>query len=372
MRYSRVLVDAIGFELAPNVVSSVSLEERLAPIYRRLGLQPGQLEAFTGIRERRWWDAGFALSQGASAAALKALEGTGVRPADLGALVYAGVCRENFEPATACAVAERVGVGGSAAVYDLSNACLGVLNGMIEVANRIELGQLRAGLVVSCESAREINELAIDRMLQSPHIDSFKDSMATLTGGSGAVAVLLTDGSFGPGGHRLLGGALRAAPEHHRICRWGVDPVPDGLAHGGQVVAGAGRPPLAGDGGRPRHALMTEVMRTDAVAVLKNGVVLGRRTWEDFLRELGWRPQDVDKVICHQVGLVHQREILAAFGVPPSKDFTTFEHLGNIGTVSLPLTAALAAERGHLSAGDRVGLLGIGSGLNCLMLGLSW
>jgi 3-oxoacyl-[acyl-carrier-protein] synthase-3 len=40
--------------------------------------------------------------------------------------------------------------------------------------------------------------------------------------------------------------------------------------------------------------------------------------------------------------------------------------------VSLPLTAALAEEREFLRPGDRVGWLGIGSGLNCLMLGLEW
>jgi hypothetical protein len=88
-----------------------------------------------------------------------------VSPADLGALIYAGVCRENFEPATACAVADGLGLRGGTFVYDLSNACLGLLNGMLQVANMIELGQIRAGLVVACESAREINEIALARLL---------------------------------------------------------------------------------------------------------------------------------------------------------------------------------------------------------------
>ena len=65
----------------------------------------------------------------------------------------------------------------------------------------------------------------------------------------------------------------------------------------------------------------------------------------------------------------HQEAILKALGVPREKDFPTYPFLGNIGTVSLPLTAGLADERGALEAGDRVGFLGIGSGLNCLMLG---
>jgi len=36
------------------------------------------------------------------------------------------------------------------------------------------------------------------------------------------------------------------------------------------------------------------------------------------------------------------------------------------------VTAAIAEERGVLRAGQRVGFLGIGSGLTCLMMGLEW
>ena len=43
-----------------------------------------------------------------------------------------------------------------------------------------------------------------------------------------------------------------------------------------------------------------------------------------------------------------------------------------MGTVSLPLTAALAEDRAFLQPGDRVAFLGIGSGLNCMMLGVEW
>ena len=60
------------------------------------------------------------------------------------------------------------------------------------VANRIELGQIRAGLVVSCESAREIVDLTIDRLLRERSMETLRKTVATLTGGSGAVAVVLT------------------------------------------------------------------------------------------------------------------------------------------------------------------------------------
>ncbi|MFH1723894.1 MAG: 3-oxoacyl-ACP synthase III [Elusimicrobiota bacterium] len=347
MRYSKTRLDAVGYELGPVVVGSAELEARLKPLYEKLRLCEGQLEQLTGIAERRWWEEGYPLSEGAVRAAKKALEASNVRPGDIGALVYAGVCREHFEPATACRVADGVGVGGGAMVYDISNACLGVLNGIVDIANRIELGHVRAGMVVSCESAREINVVMIERMLKTRNMDFFKTALATLTGGSGAVALILTDGSFSPGDRRrLVGGAAQAAPEHHELSVWGLDR-------------------RSADG-------ISEFMAMDAVPVLRHGVQLGIRTWGEFLKALGWSKEQVDKVICHQVGAANKDSILKELGISEDRDFSSFAYLGNMGTVSLPLTAALAEERGFLRPGDRVAFLGIGSGLNCLMLGWEW
>lgn len=347
MKYSRVYVESVGYELAPIVVTSTELENRLKPMYEALHIAPGQLEALTGIRERRWWKPNTPISHGAIAAAKKSIQERNISPEDIGAVIYAGVCREHFEPATACQVASALGVKGGAAVYDISNACLGVLNGVLDIANRIELGQIRAGLVVACESSREINEIMIRQMNETPSMELFTKSLATMTGGSGAAAVLLTDGSFTPSRRpKLLGGVNIAEPEFHELCRWGIKT------------------------NSPEHHV--PYMSTDAVAVMKHGVELGKRTWDAFSSELDLSPDKVDKVICHQVGEAHQKLILQTIGISPEKDFTSFEFLGNMGTVSLPITAAIAKERDFLLPGDFVGFLGIGSGLNCLMLGIQW
>lgn len=399
MRYSRVQMESIGYQLAPIVVTSDELEERLSPLYDTLHIAPGQLEALTGISERRWWEEGHLLSDGAANAARRAMQQSNVEPKDIEALVYTGVCRENFEPATACAVAAQLSISTDANVYDISNACLGVLNGIIDIANRIELKQIRAGLVVSCETSREIVEIVIERMLKDQSMDTFTHSLATLTGGSGAVAVLLTDGSFdNPYTHRLRGAVTKAAPEHHRLCRWGITltPValgelmfspdrllnaidqvmePDALATAMRELMTHEKLPPALLNIMPSEKLpaaLTQFMSTDSVAVLKYGAKLGVRTWGSFLTKMGWARDQVDKVICHQVGAGHRATILKELGIDPNKDFSTFKHLGNIGTVSVPLTAAIAEQRQFLKPGDRVSFLGIGSGLNCLMLGWEW
>ena len=179
----------------------------------------------------------------------------------------------------------------------------------------------------------------------------YTEGLATLTGGSGAVAVLVTDGSFGnEEAHRVLGGAQRTAPKHYKLCRWGLADAP--TLHRAEPLA--------------------QSMVTDAASVLEHGVALGIETWLDFLTQMGWESDDVDRVICHQVGAPHRDAILESIGIAPEKDFSTFPDLGNIGTVSLPLTAALAEEREAVRSGDRVAFLGIGSGLNCIMLGVEW
>jgi len=165
-------------------------------------------------------------------------------------------------------------------------------------------------------------------------------------GGTGGGGVVVCDESLSRHGRRLLGGVARSDPAHHRLCIWGPDT------------------------GTPSTAPME--MRTDASAVLEHGVALGVKTWRAFLVELGWSNEGVDRTICHQVGGPHRETVMRAIGMPLETDFQTYEFLGNIGTVSLPITAAIAEERGFIERGHRVAFCGIGSGLNCLVLGIEW
>lgn len=344
MKFERVHLAGWGHVLPAQRVTSDELEQRLAPVYEALRIPPGQLAYLTGIRERRWWEPGVRLAPRAAEAAGHALASAGVPASALGSVVYGSVCRDDFEPATACEVAHLIGAEGAVEVLDVANACLGMLSGVLHVARRIELGEIRAGVVVGCESAREINDAMIAEMLDDRTMAHFARSMATLTGGSAAAALVLTDGTIGGQGPRLVGGALRAAPAHHGLCRWGPD--------------------------RRVPARQPMLMETDAVPVMREGVPLGAATWADFLPAVGWPAPD--RTICHQVGQANRTGILQAIGVGPERDFVTYDTLGNTGSVAVPLTASMASDAGFLVPGQRVAWLGIGSGLNCLMLGWEW
>lgn len=348
MRYENVYVAAAAYELPPNAVTSESIEKRLGPLYDRLGLREGRLELMTGIRERRFWGNGQTPGAVAVKAGRKALTAAKIPPSRLGALFHASVCRDFIEPATACGESRALGLPGNALIFDISNACLGVLDAMVTLANMIELGQAQAGIILAGETAEGLVNRTIESLLadESATRQSIKPVFASLTIGSGAAAVILAHKDLSPSGHRLTGGVFRCDTESADLC-----------------VGGAGEG--FGGGASP-------FMETDSEELLKAGCALAKKTWEDFKAELGWTEESVDRTFTHQVGSAHRRLLYESIGVDPAKDFSTVELFGNMGSVSLPATLAMGAEKGLVNRGDKVALLGIGSGLNCLMLGLEW
>jgi len=349
MQYDKVYLESFGYELPEHVVTSLSLEERLAPIYDKLNLSYGRLEMLTGIRERRFWDADMTPSQASMRAAEKAISESGIDKEDIGCLLHTSVSRDFLEPATAPVAHDSLGLPPAATLFDISNACLGFINGMVTLANMIELGQVKAGIVVGCENSKRLINTTIEKLLRDPHITraKLKLAFATLTLGSGAVAAVLTHSSLSRDGHKLLGGVTRAASQHNGLCRieadasfLDLDELPD--------------------------------MRTDYEGVLKNGLRLAPDTWEAIKQELKWKNSDVDRLFTHQVSAAHSKLLFQALGLDAARDFSTLEYLGNVGSVSLPITMAIGIDQGRLNTGDKVAALGIGSGLVCLMLGLEW
>lgn len=347
MRYQRVHLESFGYDIPPQVITSQEIEERLTPFYEKFRIPFGRLEQLTGIRERRTWKAGTAPSERSIVSARNALEASGLRPEDIGCLVHCSVCRDATDYPSSAVVHKALGLPREALCFDITNACIGFINGIVTIANMIELGQIKAGLVVSTEVVNEILEYAIEDILASDSKAFFMEVFTCLTGGSGSVAFVLTDGSLSKTSHRLLGQVSRVYSDQVELCRWSPD---------------------VGFPSSQRHQLLT-----NGQAVLENGCILAKETWTAFQEEMNWTaPDAIRKVFSHQIGLPHQRYLYKTLGIDWEKDFSTVSYFGNIGSVSLPITLSLGVEQGHAKAGDTIAMFGIGSGLNCCMLGLEW
>lgn len=362
MRFEHVHIAAVATDLPPaepaggflgsesaGAVTSEAVEAELAPLYERLRLHPGRIELMSGIRERRFYGAGerpSAIAARAGARALAAARRLGVTREHLGQAVFSSVCRDFLEPASASVVHHALELEHHTASFDLSNACLGFVDGMVLSAHLIETGVMPAALVVAGEDGGPLVRETVRHLLAGAATrKDLKRAVASLTIGSGGAAMVLCHADLlahlGPHDRppRLWGAARRAATEHNDLCQ-------------GDTAAGGGGP----------------LMETDSEALLLAGVALARETWLDFGASTGWDVEDVERVVTHQVGRAHRKALLEGIGLDEDLDFPTVETLGNIGSVSLPLTWARSLEDDPARDRMRTALLGIGSGLNCTML----
>ncbi|MGA0134730.1 MAG: 3-oxoacyl-[acyl-carrier-protein] synthase III C-terminal domain-containing protein, partial [Opitutales bacterium] len=156
-------------------------------------------------------------------------------------------------------------------------------------------------------------------------------------GAGTAVAVVCHEDLAGPGAVRLLGGAAETDSSANGLCEG--DTASDELD-----------------------------MRTDSEALLAAGVALAGRCWGRFRAATGWEAATPDRVVTHQVGRRHSALLFESLGLDPARDCRSFDVLGNVGSASLPATFALALADGRIRRGEKVALLGIGSGLASLML----
>ncbi len=347
MFYSDVCIESFGYTLPSEIWTTTDVEEKLKPLYERLRLPEGRLELMTGIRERRFWPAHTRPSELSVSSCNLALEAASFSPDEVGCLIHGSVCRDFLEPATACTVHHQVGLPRECFIFDVSNACLGILTGMVQAANMIQLGQIKAALVVGSEGGRQLVENTINTLNRDESLTrkSIKTAVASLTIGSASCAVLLTHSSISKTNNRLVSAAVNANTQFHDLCQ----------SHNDQ--AGADMLPL---------------MQTDSEKLMHHGVETGVATMGKFLEHSKWAIDDIDRAICHQVGTAHQKLMLGSLGINPELDFATFPWLGNTGSAALPITMAVACEQEFIKPKDKVAMLGIGSGINCMMMAVEW
>ena len=131
MRYSQVCLESWGYVLPEKVLTSLEIEKQLSPLCKKFSLPSGFFEIFTGIKERRVWEKETLPSHMSTLAAQKALTKENLKNTDIDYLLHVSVSRDYLEPATAATVHHELGLSPQASYFDISNACLGFLNGIL-------------------------------------------------------------------------------------------------------------------------------------------------------------------------------------------------------------------------------------------------
>ncbi|MAI78013.1 MAG: 3-oxoacyl-ACP synthase III [Deltaproteobacteria bacterium] len=338
MNFDNLSIVSVRHVDAPLTMTSAEIQQELEETLSRLGLASNLLQSVAGIQERRFWHEGVQPSDAATLAAEAALADSGLDRSHLGIIVNTSVCRDYIEPSTACLVHGNLGLSDTCMNMDIGNACLAFLNGMEVVGNMIERGQIDYGMIVDAESSRFLIESTVER-LKRPETDlkTFREEFASLTTGSGAVAMILARSDLAPEGHRFRGTFSLAATEHNRLCV-------------GQIDRGL----------------------TDTQGVLVHGVELSRKTWAGAQQHLDFKASEVDQYCLHQVSQRHAEQLAMSLELDVDKALLIVDMFGNIGPASVPIVLSKALDLGRIKQGDRIVLAGIGSGLNCTVGEIIW
>jgi 3-oxoacyl-[acyl-carrier-protein] synthase-3 len=338
MKFKNVVIQSLAAVDAPEEISSEEIGKRLQPAMERLGIRPGLIEEISGIKTRRFWNKGTQPSDAATLAAEKAIDEAGIDREEIGVLINTSVCKDYLEPSTACLVHGNLRLDERCLNFDIGNACLAFLNGMDVAARMIERGEVEYALIVDAESSRPITEATIERLSQ-PGVEEeqFRAEFASLTLGSGAAAMVMCHRELSPKGHSYLGSVTRAATQFNRLCYGQMDR-----------------------------------MVTDTRVLLTEGLKLATKTFTAAREKLGWVTGELDQFIIHQVSKAHTDSLMKVLGLDPEKIHRIYPELGNIGPAAVPIALAKAVALGKIKRGDRVALLGIGSGLNCSMAEIVW
>ncbi|MEV7427042.1 MULTISPECIES: beta-ketoacyl-ACP synthase III [unclassified Streptomyces] len=312
----------------PRVVTNDELSQRL-------DTDDAWIRARTGIGRRHIIEPGQATSDLAVEAGRRALRSSGVRTAD--AVVVATTTPDRSCPATAPAVAARLGLSGVAA-FDVGAVCTGFVYGLATAAGLIAAGVAERVLLIGADAYSTIVDPT--------------DRANAIIFGDGAGAVVLRAGHPGePGavGHFDLGS--------------------DG-DHEDMIMVAAG-------GSRQRSAL-GEVSREErhftmrGREVYRHAVTRMAESARSALSLAGRKVEDIDHFVPHQANLRILRSVAEDLGLPPERCLSHVESVGNTGAASIPLALADAAARQAIAPGDRVLLTAFGGGLTWGSCLLTW
>lgn len=348
--FEHVCIESYALNLPTRKIPSAELEQRLAPVYERLQIPFGTLEKISGVSSRYFWPEDVYPSIAGTVAAERALEGIGFGRENVKALFSCAVTRDYFEPSTACLLHKNLKMDESAIVMDISNACLGFSDGLMMLGSLIETGVVPAGVVVSAETIARCSEALMRHLLSNPDLgrDDLLKLLPSLTLGSGAVAYVLCHDSIATKKHKLLGGVSRAATDCCDLC----------IGNGDYYLR--------------QNEDFNPIMETESSKLIAAAARLGGRTWKDASEHFGWKADDIDHIVCHQVGKQVNDAFYKEMGLQREKEFTIYQEYGNLVSAALPTAFAMAIEQKGIKKGDKILLTGFGSGLNSMFSAIEW
>lgn len=230
-------------------------------------------------------------------------------------LIYGGIYREYYEPATAMEIASKLGLRKVSA-FDVTDACAGLMQS-VQVAAALMQSNNRINYALCCTT--DFPEDAINYDIQT--FADLAEKSAGLTLGSGASAWLLSRKPLHPGGVKLLEMQNTSIPESYNVCKV---PVKE----------------------KKFQSLSKEIFDLGIEHVPKE--------IKKITKYLNWKIDEVDYFIAHQPGKKIIQNICDLVGVPREKAPIIHHLYGNTINSSIPMTMDYIKENIGFKDGDKL------------------
>jgi 3-oxoacyl-(acyl-carrier-protein) synthase III len=324
------VIAGVGKHVPDRIVTSEEIEKKVG-FEEKFNMPLGSIEKISGVRERRYVADNQASSDMAYEASKIALERAGVEPDELDIIIFASASHDIAEPATANILQDKL-KATKAHVLDVKNACNSFLNGVDVMDSFMQTGRCRVGLVAAGEVLSKFVNFDIETIEEL----GVGFSAFTLGDGGGAI-VFKAENEQGRGIRRTRFSSDGSAWELATI-KGGGTLHPFDITQLYFISHSAGINKLA-----LRHI---------------PSVMLG------MMRETGWRHEDVDRVVPHQVTRGITERIMRIVNLPPEKAMYTITKYGNTAAASIPIALTEAIEENLVHPNSRVMLVGGASGFS--------
>lgn len=267
----------------------------------------------------------------AADAARKCLSRTDTKIEDIDLVIFGGIAREYFEPATAMEVAAKLGIVETHAL-DVTTACVGHLEAIQVACGYLNLhDHYQTALVCTAELSREF--LSFD-------IQSASDlylKAAGLTIGNAAACMLVSKQPFKDGCVQLVSADTFSLPAHWELCQVPIH---------GQFISSS-----------------TELMKLHRNIAPRLKVVFER---------LGWSAQDIDHYVFHQPSEFMTRKILSTIGADEDKGIYTHHMYGNNASATVGVVFEELLKQRTVRAGDKLMFGSAASGFTMMTAAGIW
>jgi 3-oxoacyl-[acyl-carrier-protein] synthase-3 len=329
-------ITGTGFYVPPRVVTNEDL-------IRDFGIETSDewIQQRTGIRERRFADAGVGTADLALQATTMALADAGIDARDLDMIIFATLSPQHCFPGTGVYLQDKLGLcAGEKIKYvpclDIRNQCSGFLYGTQVATALIKSGQCQRVLLVGAET----HSHALDLTTRGR-------TVASLFGdGAGAVVFEATQDDRGVRGVWLGADGSNADVLAQHI--WNIAKFPF-------VELDA-----EGFGRIPPQQLFAQM---DGKTVFKHAVTKITGALMQALGETKTKIEDVDLFVLHQANLrINEYVANKLLKVPEHKVVNNIERYGNTTAATIPILLAEAVRSGKLERGMKVACAAFGSG----------